>query len=102
MEEGLTHPIVIVTWMDAHAATRDALRQIYARPNRVFLEPTPALSALVADFRAAKAQADAAKGPLELARNRLVFAIGDAAGIDGLCTYSAGKARRLTLKGEEE
>ena len=88
--------------VDAHAATRDALRQVYARPTRTYLEPTPHLSALVADFRAAKEAADAAKGPFELARNRLVAAIGDAAGIDGLCTYSAGKARRLTLKGEEE
>jgi len=88
--------------VDEHAATREALRQMYAKPMRGFLEPTPELSALVADFRAAKVVADAAKAPLELARNRLVFAIGDAAGIDGLCTYSAGKSRRLTLKGEEE
>lgn len=88
--------------VDDSAATRAALRQMYAKPMRGFLEPTPELSALVADFRAAKVVADAAKAPLELARNRLVFAIGDAAGIDGLCTYSAGKSRRLTLKGESD
>ena len=87
---------------DGSAATREALRAMYARPTREYLEPTPERAALVADYRRAKAAAEAAAAPLELARNRLVAAIGNAGGIDGLCTYSAGKSRRLTLKGEAE
>lgn len=88
--------------VDGSAATREALRAMYARPTREYLEPTPERAALVTDYRKAKAVAEAAAAPLELARNRLVATIGNAAGIEGLCTYSAGKSRRLTLKGEAE
>ena len=87
--------------VDEHSATREALRQVYARPNRVYLDATPELSALVDDYRTEKAAYDAAKDKKELARNRLVAAIGHHAGIDGLCSFSAGKNRALTLKGEE-
>ena len=85
---------------DAHAATREAIRQMYARPTREFLPPTPERTALVEDYRRAVAARKALEPACELARNRLLVEIGNTAGIDGLCTLSAGKARRLTLKGE--
>ena len=89
-------PVVI----DAHASTREAIRQMYARPTKEYLQPTPELASLVADYRAAQAAHKATETPYELARNRLVAAIGNTSGIDGLCTLTAGKARRLILKGE--
>ena len=86
--------------IDAHASTREAIRQMYARPTKEYLQPTPELASLVADYRAAQAAHKATETPYELARNRLVAAIGNTSGIDGLCTLTAGKARRLILKGE--
>ena len=87
--------------VDAHESTREAIRQMYARPTKEYLPVTPELSGLVADFRAAKDAHKATETPYELARNRLVAAIGNTSGIDGLCTLTAGKSRRLILKEEE-
>lgn len=87
--------------VDDSAATRDALRAMYTRPTGVYLEPTPALVAMVNDYRASKAAFDVAEARKELDRNRLLAAIGNAAGIDGYCSLSAAKNRALTLKKEK-
>lgn len=94
-------------WWDAHVvkgappeadgsdATRDALRALYGRSdNGEMLDVTAELSTLVSRYRAAAEASDAADAAKETARNQLVAAVGESAGVKGLCTYKASKPRQ--------
>lgn len=90
---------------DGSDATRETLRAMYGREdNGEMIDPTYATHALVAEYRRASSACDATDAAKESARNRLVAAIGEAAGIKGLCTYKASKPRQTfdTVKFRKE
>lgn len=82
--------------LDGTEATRSALNSRWPVERSPELEPTPELEQLVTDYRLTVDLAATAEAHKEVARNRLVAAIGGAAGITGLCTYRASKGRLQT------
>lgn len=67
------------------------LRRRFARETAPVLEPTPELTALVQSVAWLRQQKRALEADLIAAENRLKEAIGDAAGVAGLCTYRTQK-----------
>ena len=77
--------------VDGSVAYADYLRRRHPRDAAPPLPATPELADLVAKIRAAKAATKAAEEAEQLFTNRLRAALGDAAGVEGLCTYRTNK-----------
>lgn len=72
-------------------AYTEYLRHRYARDLAPALPASPELGDLVAKLRETKAALKAAEEAEVLAGNQLRAALGDAAGVEGLCTYKSNK-----------
>ena len=81
---------------DGSEAYTAYLRRRHPRDLAPPLAPTPELEALVAKVRATRATLHEAEGAEAEASNALRAALGDAAGVAGLCTYRANKPRTTT------
>jgi putative phage-type endonuclease len=78
---------------DASEACAEVLRALHPRDSGPEVPATPELAALVDELRQLKANAKAIETREKALRHRLVAAIGDAAGVEGLCSYRAAKGR---------
>jgi predicted phage-related endonuclease len=74
--------------MDGKGATSEALERLYAeeKPGKI-LPPTPRVMAAVAAYTVTRSTFRQMEEALEKMRNEVVSVIGDAEGIDGVCTY---------------
>lgn len=82
--------------VDGSAAYTEYLRRRHPRDAAPALPATPELRDLVARVREAKAALKRAEEAETLATNGLRAALGDAAGVDGLCTYRSNKDSQKT------
>lgn len=78
---------------DAYAAY---LRRRYPADHQPPLDPTPELEQLVGRLREARAALKAAESDETAAANALKAALGDAAGVAGLCTWRANRPSQRT------
>ena len=90
--QGLPCPV------DGTDAYSEYLRKRYPSVSAAPIPATPELRELVASLRAAKAATKAAEAAEKLIGNQLRAAIGEADGVDGLCTYrlQAGSTYTVT------
>lgn len=86
--------------LDGSDASSAYLRKRFPVEAAPELAPTDELAAMVAQLRAAKARAAEAEQAEKLASNTLRLAIGEAAGIAGLCTYKQQKGSTYTVTRE--
>jgi hypothetical protein len=82
--------------IDGSAAYTDYLRRRHPKDAAPALPVTPELRDLVAKVREAKAALAVADEAETLATNQLRAALGDAAGVEGLCSYRSNKDTRKT------
>lgn len=86
--------------VDGSKAYTDYLRGRYPKDRGPVLAPTPEAVDVVARLRAAQAESKRAEKAEELVKQQLMKLIGDAAGIEGLCTYKTQAGSTFTVTRE--
>lgn len=81
---------------DSSASYGEWLKVKYQNGSEPEVRPTPELASIVEELRQLKANAKEMAGRERGLRNQLLTAIGDAAGVEGLCSYRITKGRPAT------
>lgn len=85
--------------MDASQGCVAAMRALYCRPSREWLEPTEEDERAAAEMMALKSEIDARQARFDTLKNTLCNRIGNAYGITGVARWApSGKTRRFTLE----
>lgn len=82
-------------------ATAEYIRRRYAKHDENLLDPTPELIAMVTEVSYLRQQSKALESEQRAAENRLKAAIGERAGVAGLCTWRLQKRAGHTVKESE-